>query len=133
MADDLLIFGDIMKAKILSAVLAGSFLLTACGEEHHAVKAVDKVEEAQAAALAKAPKAEEIVFDDAGQPPFATPAAKSEEPAATDTTAEKTAEAQPADAAADKPAETKPAEEAKAEEAKPAEAPAEQPTEETKK
>lgn len=70
--------------------------LTACGGDEHAhVHAVDKVEEAQAAALAKAPKAEEIVFDDAGQKPFAEvqapKATEAQEPVATD--ADKSADA----------------------------------------
>lgn len=116
-----------MKAQLVGSMLVAALVLNACGEKHEKVYAVDKVEEAQAAALAKAPKAEEIVFDDAGQPPFAEPAkpaaegeaAKAEGQAAD---AEKPAEEKPADAAADaKTEEAKPAEGEKTEEAKPAE------------
>lgn len=103
-----------MKAQLVGSMLVAALVLSACGEKHEKVYAVDKVEEAQAAALAKAPKAEEIVFDDAGQPPFAEPA----KPAAEGEAAK--AEGQAADA--EKPAEEKPAAaDAKTEEAKPAE------------
>lgn len=104
-----------MKAQLVGSMLVAALVLSACGEKHEKVYAVDKVEEAQAAALAKAPKAEEIVFDDAGQPPFAEPA----KPAAEGEAAK--AEGQAADA--EKPAEEKPAAaDAKTEEAKPADA-----------
>lgn len=60
-----------MKAKSLSLMtvsLAAVFALVGCGDKHEKVHAVDKVEEAQAAALAKAPTAEAVKFDDHGQP-----------------------------------------------------------------
>ncbi len=57
-----------MKANFLTAIMSTSLLLSACGGNHDHPKAVDKLEEAQAAALAKAPKAEEVKFDDHGQP-----------------------------------------------------------------
>lgn len=57
-----------MNAKFLTAIMSTSLLLSACGGNHDHPKAVDKLEEAQAAALAKAPKAEEVKFDDHGQP-----------------------------------------------------------------
>lgn len=123
-----------MKAQLVGSMLVAALVLSACGEKHEKVYAVDKVEEAQAAALAKAPKAEEIVFDDAGQPPFAEPAkpaaegeaAKAEGQAVTDakTAAHHGAAEQPADAKTEeaKPADaTQPADTAKTEEAKPAE------------
>lgn len=46
--------------------------LTACGKGHEKVHAVDKLEEAQAAAIAKAPTAETISFKDQGQTPVAS-------------------------------------------------------------
>lgn len=106
--------------KAYAAVLA-AVLLTACGDKHPAVHAVDKLEEAQANAIAKAPKAEEIKFGDEGQK------------VATSTTDAATADAQAAahhgqaDAAktdaAPAATEAAPA----ATETKPAEQPAEQP------
>lgn len=57
-----------MKAKLFTAIISTSLLLSACGGSHNNPKAVDKLEEAEANALAKAPKAEEVKFDDHGQP-----------------------------------------------------------------
>lgn len=59
-----------MKAKILALSLMTAFALTGCGEKHEKVHAVDKVEEAQAAALAKAPTAEAVKFADDGEAPM---------------------------------------------------------------
>lgn len=59
-----------MKAKLSLAIIATTALLTACGGSHEKVHAVDKVEEAQKQALEKAPKAEEIKFDDHGETPM---------------------------------------------------------------
>lgn len=115
-----------MKAQLLGSMLVATLVLSACGEKHEKVYAVDKVEEAQAAALEKAPKAEEIVFDDAGQPPFAEPAKPAAEGNAATADAAKTDAAAPADQAA-QPAD-KPAEQADAA-AKPAEQSAEKPAE----
>lgn len=100
-----------MKINFILAALTAGVLLSACGEKHEAVHAVDKLEEAQAAAKAKAPQPEAIKFDDEGQPPFAEPK-PAEDAAKTD---ESKADEKTADAA-------KPAEADKAEEAKPAEA-----------
>ena len=58
-----------MKAKFSLAIITTTALLTACGG-HDKVHAVDKIEEAQAQALEKAPKAEEIKFADHGQAPM---------------------------------------------------------------
>ncbi|MDO4896554.1 MAG: hypothetical protein Q3971_04245 [Moraxella sp.] len=55
-----------MKAKLSLAIIATTALLTACSGSHEKVHAVDKVEEAQKQALEKAPKAEEVKFDDHG-------------------------------------------------------------------
>lgn len=71
-----------MKIQLLVAALAAATLLSACSKGEH-VHAVDKVQEAEAAALAKAPKAEEVKFEDEGQAPVATAAdAATTEPAA---------------------------------------------------
>lgn len=56
-----------MKAKLFTAIISTSLLLSACGG-HNNPKAVDKLEEAEANAKANAPKAEEVKFDDHGQP-----------------------------------------------------------------
>lgn len=56
-----------MKAKFITAIVSTALLLTACGGSH-GPKAVDKVEEAQNIALEKAPKAQEVKFEDEGQP-----------------------------------------------------------------
>ncbi|OOR91329.1 hypothetical protein B0181_03225 [Moraxella caviae] len=77
---------------MLGAVLAAT-LLTACGGS--GVKAVDKVAEAEAAAKANAPKAEEIKFADEGTAPVAAAVATADADAET---AEATAEAAPAEA-----------------------------------
>lgn len=87
-----------MKVQFVAATLAAAALLSACGNKHEGVHAVDKLQEAEAAALAKAPKAEEVKFDDEGQPTFAeTSGATAEADAAqaTDTAAtEQPAEAE---------------------------------------
>lgn len=59
-----------MKNFALIAVMAAAVMLSACSKHHEKVYAVDRVEEAQAAALQKAPQAEEMIFDDHGQPTF---------------------------------------------------------------
>lgn len=56
-----------MKAKLFTAIISTSLLLSACGGHNHP-KAVDKLEEAKSNAIANAPKSEEIRFDDHGQP-----------------------------------------------------------------
>lgn len=56
-----------MKAKLFTAIISTSLLLSACGGDHAHPKAVDKLEEAEANAKANAPKAEEVKFDDHGQ------------------------------------------------------------------
>lgn len=65
---DTCLLGAIMKAKLFTAIISTSLILSACGGSHNNPKAVDKLEEAEANALAKAPKAEEVKFDDHGQP-----------------------------------------------------------------
>lgn len=90
-----------MKAKFITAIISTSLLLTACGGGH-GPKAVDKVEEAQTIALEKAPKAQEVKFEDEGQPTIGgvggvngtkpAPATTEETPKA-DNTATATAEA----------------------------------------
>lgn len=92
-----------MKVQLIAATIAAAAVLSACSK-HEGVHAVDKLKEAEAAALAKAPKAEEVKFDDHGQPTFAeTSGAAAEADAATTATtpAADAATAQPAtDAAA---------------------------------
>lgn len=90
-----------MKAQLIAATIAAAAVLSACSK-HEGVHAVDKLKEAEAAALAKAPKAEEVKFDDHGQPTFAeTSGAAAADAAATATPAADAATAQPAtDAAA---------------------------------
>lgn len=56
-----------MKAKFITAIIGTALLLTACGGGH-GPKAVDKLAEAQTIALEKAPKAQEVKFEDEGQP-----------------------------------------------------------------
>ncbi|ANB90989.1 hypothetical protein MOVS_02110 [Moraxella ovis] len=81
-----------MKVQVLVAALAAAVLVSACGDKHEKVHAVDKVAEAEAAAIEKAPKAEEVKFDDHGQPTFVeasgatttTPATDSDTEASTD-------------------------------------------------
>lgn len=59
-----------MKNFAIIAVMAAVAALTACSKHHEQVHAVDRIGEAQAAALEKAPKAEEMIFEDHGQPTF---------------------------------------------------------------
>lgn len=62
-----------MKANALHLAIVGvvaGLVLVGCGDKHEKVHAVDKVEEAQAAAVAKAPKADAVKFDDHGQAPM---------------------------------------------------------------
>lgn len=59
---------NILRLSLMTASLATVFALVGCGDKHEKVHAVGKVEEAQAAALAKAPQAETVKFDDHGQP-----------------------------------------------------------------
>ncbi|OAV32438.1 hypothetical protein [Moraxella catarrhalis] len=100
-----------MKIFAVTALAFVTLMLTACGHGHEKVHAVDRVEEAQAAALANAPKAEEVVFEDEGAPTMTT------ETAAADTSA---------DAAAQEPVAQEDAQVADAEAAaEPAQAPAE--------
>lgn len=112
------------------AVLASTLLaltLTACGDKKQHVYAVDAVEVAQANAIANAPKAEPIKFDDEGTAP---PAPASEAPAKDANTATATAEAPATTAPADTasaPASTTPAETAPATDANTATATAEAP------
>lgn len=106
-----------MKVQFVAAAALAMLTLTACGGKHEKVYAVDKLAEAEAAALEKAPKAEEVKFDDHGQPPFAavaadapaTDAATTEQPAA-EAKSETTTEA--ASANTEQPAETDKAAEA---------------------
>lgn len=61
-----------MKANALHLAIVGvvaALVLVGCGK-HEKVHAVDKVEEAQAAAVAKAPKADAVKFDDHGEAPM---------------------------------------------------------------
>lgn len=95
-----------MKNFALIAVMAAAVALSACSKHHEKVYAVDRVEEAQAAALQKAPQAEEMIFDDHGQPTFVelsggaatttTPAADAATDAAAPAAADATTEAAPA-------------------------------------
>lgn len=110
-----------MKAYAIILPLVAAIALSACGKKEEHVYAVDKVEEAQAAAMEKAPKAEPMKFDDEGQPKVgmsadgtAAPAADAAAtdaaaPAATETATDAKAEA-PADKPADAAAEAKPEE-----------------------
>ena len=84
-----------MKNFALIAVMAAAVALSACSKDHEKVYAVDRVEEAQAAALQKAPQAEEMIFDDHGQPTFVELSG-----GAATTTTPATDAATPADAAA---------------------------------
>lgn len=90
-----------MKVQVLVAALAAAVLVSACGDKHEKVYAVDKVAEAEAAAIEKAPKAEEVKFDDHGQPTFAETSGATTATPATDSATEATTDAAPAaDAAA---------------------------------
>lgn len=83
-----------MKAKFVAIVALTTLTLSACGDKHEKVYAVDKLAQAQAVALEKAPKAEEVKFDDHTKPSVATDetannvAAQSEQSAETDTAPE---------------------------------------------
>ncbi|OOS23145.1 hypothetical protein [Moraxella pluranimalium] len=118
-----------MKAYAIILPLVAAVALSACGKKQEHVYAVDKVEEAQAAAMEKAPKAEPMKFDDEGQPKVGMSADGTAAPAA-DAAA---TDAKATDAAA--PAATETATDAKAEAPadKPADAAAEAKPEETKK
>ncbi len=70
--------------------------LTGCGESHEKVYATDRVEAAAAQAIAAAPAAEPIKFDDEGQPPVGSTIATT---ATTTTTDAATAEATATDGA----------------------------------
>lgn len=108
-----------MKAYAIILPLVAAVALSACGKKEEHVYAVDKVEEAQAAAMEKAPKAEPMKFDDEGQPKVGMSAdgtaAPAADAAATDAAAPAATDAK-AEAPADKPADA--AAEAKPEEAK---------------
>lgn len=65
-----------MKTLAIFVALSAAMMLSACGDKKEKVYAVDRVEAAQEAAVAKAPKPEEIIFEDHGQPTFAETAAK---------------------------------------------------------
>ena len=108
-----------MKFFAVTASMAAVLALSACGNNHEKVYAVDRVEEAQAAALANAPKAEEVVFEDEGAPTMTT------ETAAADTSADAAAQepgAQEDAQVADAEAAAEPAQEPTAEAQAPAEA-----------
>lgn len=111
-----------MKAYAILPLIA-AIALSACGKKEEHVYAVDKLAEAQAAAMEKAPKAEPVKFDDEGQPKFGFPADGSAPAAATTDAAAPVSDATATDAtatdtaAADKPADAATAE-AKPEEAK---------------
>lgn len=98
-----------MKAYAIILPLVAAVALSACGKKQEHVYAVDKVEEAQAAAMEKAPKAEPMKFDDEGQPKVGMSADGTAAPAATETATDAKAEA-PADKPADAAAEAKPEE-----------------------
>lgn len=104
-----------MKAKLFTAIISTSLLLSACGGHNHP-KAVDKLEEAKSNAIANAPKSEEIRFDDHGQPTMggvggatdgAVAPTTTVEPAPSETTTETTAEPAPSEA---EPSSAEPAE-----------------------
>ena len=94
-----------MKIFAVTALAFVTLMLTACGHGHEKVHAVDRVEEAQAAALANAPKAEDMVFGDEGVSKMTTETAQADasadvaakedtQMADTNATVEPTAEAQ---------------------------------------
>lgn len=94
-----------MKIFAVTALAFVTLMLTACGHGHEKVHAVDRVEEAQAAALANAPKAEDMVFGDEGVSTMTTETAQADvsadvaaqedtQMADTNATVEPTAEAQ---------------------------------------
>lgn len=113
-----------MKAYAIILPLVAAVALSACGKKEEHVYAVDKVEEAQAAAMEKAPKAEPMKFDDEGQPKVGMSAdgtaAPAADAAATDTKATDAAAPAATDAKAEAPADKSAdvAAEAKPEEAK---------------
>lgn len=87
-----------MKAKLFTAIISTSLLLSACGG-HNNPKAVDKLEEAEANAIANTPKAEEVRFDDHGQPTMGGVGGATDGAVAPTTTAEPTSsEAEPSSA-----------------------------------
>lgn len=67
-----------MKIFAVTALAFVALMLTACGHGHEKVHAVDRVEEAQAAALANAPKAEDMVFGDEGVSTMTTETAQAD-------------------------------------------------------
>ena len=83
-----------MKAKLFTAIISTSLLLSACGGHNHP-KAVDKLEEAKSNATANAPKSEEIRFDDHGQPTMGNVGGATSTVAPAPTTKETTPEAEP--------------------------------------
>lgn len=54
---------SIKLASLASTLLMSALFISACGEHHEEVKAVDKVEEAAKLARANAPEAEKLEFD----------------------------------------------------------------------
>lgn len=88
-----------MKVQVLVAALAAAVLVSACGDKHEKVHAVDKVVEAEVAAIEKAPKAEEVKFDDHGQPTFAEASGATTTKPTTDSDTKATDAAPAADAA----------------------------------
>lgn len=85
-----------MKVQVLVAALAAAVLVSACGDKHEKVHAVDKVAEAEAAAIEKAPKAEEVKFDDHGQPTFAEASGATTTTPTTDSATDASTDAAPA-------------------------------------
>ncbi|MPY08880.1 hypothetical protein [Moraxella catarrhalis] len=67
-----------MKIFAVTASAFVALMLTACGHGHEKVHAVDRIEEAQAAALANAPKAEDMVFGDEGVSTMTTETAQAD-------------------------------------------------------
>ena len=67
-----------MKIFAVTALAFVTLMLTACGHGHEKVHAIDRVEEAQAAALANAPKAEDMVFGDEGVSTMTTETAQAD-------------------------------------------------------
>ncbi|WP_435932042.1 hypothetical protein ACSF86_01875 [Moraxella bovoculi] len=85
-----------MKVQVLVAALAAAVLVSACGDKHEKVHAVDKVAEAESAAIEKAPKAEEVKFDDHGQPTFAEASGATTTKPTTDSDTDASTDAAPA-------------------------------------
>ena len=67
-----------MKIFAVTALAFVTLMLIACGHGHEKVHAIDRVEEAQAAALANAPKAEDMVFGDEGVSTMTTETAQAD-------------------------------------------------------